>query len=180
MVNGKKPEKFTTLKSPYSGEVLAEIPSASLEDVELAIESAYQARKTMAALPSHKRAAILEKLASLLESRKDEAAEIIAKEAAKPIKTAMVEVSRTIATYKFAAEEAKRIHGETLTMDATADGEGRIGYTVREPIGVVGAITPFNFPMNLVAHKVGPAIAAGNPTCLETCEPNTTIFAISC
>ncbi|MCU6600779.1 aldehyde dehydrogenase family protein [Peribacillus frigoritolerans] len=168
-INGKwqEAEKFTTLKSPYSGEVLAEIPSASLEDVELAIESAYQARKTMAALPSHKRAAILEKLASLLESRKDEAAEIIAKEAAKPIKTAMVEVSRTIATYKFAAEEAKRIHGETLTMDATADGEGRIGYTVREPIGVVGAITPFNFPMNLVAHKVGPAIAAGNTLVLK-------------
>lgn len=121
----------------------------------------------MAALPSHKRAAILEKLATLLESRKDEAAEIIAKEAAKPIKTAIGEVSRTIATYKFAAEEAKRIHGETLTMDATADGEGRIGYTVREPIGVVGAITPFNFPMNLVAHKVGPAIAAGNPIVLK-------------
>ncbi|MDQ7860492.1 aldehyde dehydrogenase family protein [Peribacillus frigoritolerans] len=121
----------------------------------------------MAALPSHKRAAILETLASLLESRKDEAAEIIAKEAAKPIKTAMVEVSRTIATYKFAAEEAKRIHGETLTMDATADGEGRIGYTVREPLGVVGAITPFNFPMNLVAHKVGPAIAAGNTLVLK-------------
>lgn len=168
-INGKwkEAQKFTTLKSPYSGEVLAEIPAATPEEVELAIDSAYQARKAMAALPSHKRAAILEKLATLLESRKDEAAEIIAKEAAKPIKTAIGEVSRTIATYKFAAEEAKRIHGETLTMDATADGEGRIGYTVREPIGVVGAITPFNFPMNLVAHKVGPAIAAGNPIVLK-------------
>ncbi|MFU2016827.1 aldehyde dehydrogenase family protein [Peribacillus butanolivorans] len=168
-INGKwkEAQKFTTLKSPYSGEILAEIPAATPEEVELAIDSAYQARKAMAALPSHKRAAILEKLATLLESRKDEAAEIIAKEAAKPIKTAIGEVSRTIATYKFAAEEAKRIHGETLTMDATADGEGRIGYTVREPIGVVGAITPFNFPMNLVAHKVGPAIAAGNPIVLK-------------
>ena len=77
------------------------------------------------------------------------------------------EVARTIETYKFAAEEAKRIHGEMIPFDAAVGGVGRIGYTLREPIGVIGAITPFNFPLNLVAHKVGPAIAAGNTIVLK-------------
>jgi acyl-CoA reductase-like NAD-dependent aldehyde dehydrogenase len=92
---------------------------------------------------------------------------IIALEAAKPITTAQGEVARTIQTYKFAAEEAKRIYGETLPLDAAPGGEGRVGYTMREPLGVIDAITPFNFPMNLVAHKVGPAIAAGNTVVLK-------------
>ena len=121
----------------------------------------------MAKMPAHERAAILERLVALLEKRLDEAAEIIALEAAKPITTAIDEVKRTIQTYKFAAEEAKRIHGETLPLDAAPGGEKRVAYTVREPIGVIGAITPFNFPMNLVAHKVGPAIAAGNTIVLK-------------
>jgi len=97
----------------------------------------------------------------------EEAARIIALEAGKPIKTARGEVIRTIQTYRFAAEEAKRIHGETLPLDAAIGGEGRLAYTVREPLGVIGAITPFNFPMNLVAHKVGPALAAGNAVVLK-------------
>ena len=88
-------------------------------------------------------------------------------EAAKPLATARVEVERTIATYKFAAEEAMRIHGETLALDAAPGGENRVAYTVREPLGVIGAITPFNFPMNLFAHKVGPAIALGNTIVLK-------------
>jgi acyl-CoA reductase-like NAD-dependent aldehyde dehydrogenase len=109
----------------------------------------------------------LEKLVFLLQERMEEAAEIIAVEAAKPITLARAEVARTIETYKFSAEEAKRIHGETIPLDAAPGGEGRVAYTVREPVGVVGAITPFNFPMNLVAHKVGPAIAAGNTIVLK-------------
>ncbi|KEF37518.1 NAD-dependent aldehyde dehydrogenase [Schinkia azotoformans MEV2011] len=168
-INGEwiEASSYTTLTSPYSEEVLAEIPSATEQEVNDAIEAAYNAREIMAKMPAHKRAAILEKLVSLFEERADEAAKIIALEAAKPITTAKQEVSRTIATYKFAAEEAKRIHGETIPLDAAPGGENRIAYTVREPLGVVGAITPFNFPMNLVAHKVGPAIAAGNPIVLK-------------
>ncbi|MEC1740051.1 aldehyde dehydrogenase family protein [Schinkia azotoformans] len=168
-INGEwiEASSYTTLTSPYSEEVLAEIPSATEKEVNDAIEAAYNAREIMAKMPAHKRAAILEKLVSLFEERADEAAKIIALEAAKPITTAKQEVSRTIATYKFAAEEAKRIHGETIPLDAAPGGENRIAYTVREPLGVVGAITPFNFPMNLVAHKVGPAIAAGNPIVLK-------------
>ncbi len=155
------------LYSPYSGEVIAEIPFANGEEVEQAIQAAEDAREVMANLPAWRRAEILETLSSLLEKRKEEAAEIISLEAAKPIKTALGEVNRTIQTYKFAAEEAKRIHGETLSLGAARGGEGKVAYTMREPLGVIGAITPFNFPMNLVAHKVGPAIASGNTVVLK-------------
>ncbi|RAP76035.1 aldehyde dehydrogenase family protein [Paenibacillus montanisoli] len=160
-------KSYAELASPYSGEAIAEIPMAGPEETEQAIEAAYRARGEMAKLPAHRRAAILERLSRLLAERAEEAARIIATEAAKPIKTARAEVDRTIQTYKFAAEEAKRLSGEMIPLDAAPGGEGRIAYTVREPIGVVGAITPFNFPMNLVAHKVGPAIAAGNTIVLK-------------
>ncbi|MED4587056.1 aldehyde dehydrogenase family protein [Brevibacillus choshinensis] len=168
-INGEwvKASQHVTLTSPYSGEAIAEIPVATAAEVDAAIEAAKQARDKMRLLPAHARAAILEKLATLMEARAEEAAQIIALEAAKPIATAKGEVARTIQTYKFAAEEAKRIHGETLPLDAAPGGENRVAYTVREPLGVIGAITPFNFPMNLVAHKVGPAIAAGNTVVLK-------------
>lgn len=168
-INGEwvEAKSYTTLLSPYSQKAIAEIPAATEEETELAIESAYQAREIMAKMPAHQRASILERLAQILEERAEEAASIIALESAKPITTAKVEVARTIQTYKLAAEEAKRIHGETIPLDAAPGGEKRIAYTVREAVGVVGAITPFNFPMNLVAHKVGPAIASGNTIVLK-------------
>ncbi|WP_134682913.1 aldehyde dehydrogenase family protein [Brevibacillus migulae] len=159
--------RYTQLSSPYSGEVIAEVPLADQEVVERAIAAAQDAFLVMRKMPAYQRAAILEKIARLFDERLEEAARIIALEAGKPIKTARGEVIRTIQTYKFAAEEAKRIHGETIPLDAAIGGEGRLAYTVREPLGVIGAITPFNFPMNLVAHKVGPAIAAGNAIVLK-------------
>ncbi|WP_246946170.1 aldehyde dehydrogenase family protein [Bacillus pinisoli] len=163
-ING---QEYVQLYSPYSGEVIGEIPLASAEDVEKAVQAAEKAKGRLRKMPAHERATILENIARLLQQRFEEAAEIIAKEAGKPISTARGEVARTIQTYKFAAEEAKRIYGETLPLDAAPGGENRIAYTVREPLGVVAAITPFNFPMNLVAHKVGPAIASGNPVVLK-------------
>ncbi|WP_318508700.1 aldehyde dehydrogenase family protein [Bacillus sp. T3] len=171
-INGEwvESQNYKLLLSPYKQEVIAEIPLATVEETDMAIESAYRAREVMAKMPAHQRATILEKLSHLLEERSEEAARIIALEAAKPIKTARVEVARTVQTYKFAAEEAKRIHGETIPMDAAPGGERRVGYTYREPIGVIGAITPFNFPMNLVAHKIGPAIAAGNTIVLKPAD----------
>ncbi|MDQ6600951.1 aldehyde dehydrogenase family protein [Bacillus salipaludis] len=171
-------KEYTSLRSPYSGETIAEIPIATAEDVEQAIQAAEQAKKVMAEMPAFERANILEALARKLEERSDEAAKIIALEAAKPFTTAKGEVERTIETYKFAAEEAKRIHGETIPLDAAKGGVNRLGYTVREPIGIIGAITPFNFPMNLVAHKVGPAIAAGNTIVLKpaTQTPLSSLF----
>ncbi|MCG7337208.1 aldehyde dehydrogenase family protein [Sporosarcina sp. ACRSM] len=169
LINGEWVEagEYSRLRSPYSGEIIAEVPMATGAETELAIEAAVNARQVMAKMPAHRRAEILENLVHSLRERAEEAAEIIALEAAKPIATARGEVGRTIETYKFAAEEAKRIHGETLPLDAARGGENRLAYTVREPIGVIGAITPFNFPMNLVAHKVGPAIASGNTIVLK-------------
>lgn len=159
--------QYEDLFSPFTREKIAEIPQASIEQVDYAIKAAYESRAIMTSMPAYQRAGILENLARLLKEKEQQAAEIIALEAGKPLKTAIGEVGRTIETYKFAAEEAKRIHGETIPMDAAIGGVGRAGYTMREPIGVVGAITPFNFPMNLVAHKVGPAIAAGNTIILK-------------
>jgi len=158
------------LRSPYTGEVVAKVPSADEQETREAIGAACEATGAMAAMPAHERAAILERVAALLDARSEEAARLIALEAAKPIKAARAEIARTVQTYKFAAEEAKRIGGETIPLDAAPGGEGRLAYTVREPLGVIGAITPFNFPFNLVAHKIGPAIAAGNTVVLKPAE----------
>ncbi|QUW21282.1 aldehyde dehydrogenase family protein [Sporosarcina sp. Marseille-Q4063] len=168
-INGKRIEatEYRLLHSPYSGEVIADIPVATAEETELAIQAAEKAKEVLRKMPAYKRAEILENLACLLEEKHEEAANIITLESAKPIKLARDEVSRTVQTYKFAAEEAKRIQGETIPLDAAPGGEDRIAYTVHEPIGIIGAITPFNFPMNLVAHKVGPAIATGNTIVLK-------------
>ncbi|MBB3108642.1 acyl-CoA reductase-like NAD-dependent aldehyde dehydrogenase [Paenibacillus phyllosphaerae] len=178
LIGGREVEttRYTPLIAPYSKETIAEIADGGLEEANLAIEAAAAAKPLMRKMPAHKRAAILEKLARLLTERREEAARLIAREAAKPLKAAYGEVDRTIQTYQFAAEEAKRIHGETIPLDAAPGGEGRFGYTVREPIGVVGAITPFNFPMNLVAHKLGPAIASGNTIVLKP-APQTPLSA---
>lgn len=168
-INGlwKEAASCIELRSPYTGEVIAEVAQADEADTEDAIRAAKAAAAVMAVMPAHQRSAILEKAAILLEERKEEMARLVALEAAKPIRTARGEIARTIQTYKFAAMEACRIHGETVPLDAAPGGEGRIAFTMRRPIGVVGAITPFNFPFNLVAHKVGPAIAAGNTVVLK-------------
>jgi acyl-CoA reductase-like NAD-dependent aldehyde dehydrogenase len=160
-------EKYIDLHSPYSEEKIAEIPQASKEQVASAIDAAYKNREVMASLTAYEKAEILEKLVSLLLENRLKAAEIISLEAAKPIKFALGEIDRTIETYKFSAEEAKRLTGEMIPMDAAKNGANRFGYTIEQPIGVIGAITPFNFPQNLVAHKVGPAIAAGNTIVLK-------------
>ena len=168
-INGEwiESEKYTDLFSPYSEEKIAEIPQASEEQVNAAIDAAYNNRAVMAELTAYEKSAILEKLAGLLAKNRVRAAQIISMESSKPMKFSLGEVDRTVETYKFAAEEAKRIQGEMIPLDAAKNGANRLGYTLREPIGVVAAITPFNFPLNLVAHKVGPAIAAGNTIVLK-------------
>jgi acyl-CoA reductase-like NAD-dependent aldehyde dehydrogenase len=168
-INGqwKEASEYVGLYSPFTGELVAEVAQASDADTDEAIHWAKSASVKMAKMPAHERAAILDKVVDIMEKRKDELVQILALEAAKPVKTARGEIARTIQTYKFAAMEARRIHGETVPLDAAPGGEGRIAFTMRKPIGVVGAITPFNFPFNLVAHKVGPAIAAGNTVVLK-------------
>ncbi|SOC25231.1 acyl-CoA reductase-like NAD-dependent aldehyde dehydrogenase [Ureibacillus xyleni] len=179
-INGhwEEGENYSELKSPYSREVIAEIAQASTVQVNKAVDSAQEAFSKMKRLSSFERSTILDQLVNLLTANKDKAAEIISLESAKPLKFSIAEVDRTIETYKFAAEEAKRISGEVLPIDAAKNGVNKIGFTIHEPIGVIAAITPFNFPMNLVAHKVGPAIAAGNTIVLKPASqtPLSAIF----
>src|SRR5205823_14598696 len=120
---------------------------------------------------AHKRAEILVKVAGLIGKRHEEVARTISAEAGKPIKTARVEASRAMSTYTFAAVEARKLAGEMVPMESAQAGEGKLGFTVRKPIGIVGAISPFNFPCNLVAHKIAPALAAGCPVVLKPASP---------
>ena len=161
----------------YSGEVFATVPLADKELTERAIDCAARAFAAYRKTPAHQRAKVLEKTSELLLFRSEAIAETISREAGKAWKYAMNEVQRSAETFKFAAEEAKRGHGEILPMDASRFGENRLGYFIREPIGVIGAITPFNFPLNLVAHKVAPAIAAGNTVVLKPAS-STPVSAI--
>ncbi|WP_433959416.1 aldehyde dehydrogenase family protein [Cytobacillus horneckiae] len=163
----KDTANYADLLSPYTKDIIAQIPQATENEVNQAISVANDTRKAMASLTAYERAAILEHLALLFIENRQKAAEIISLESAKPLKYALAEIDRTIETYKFAAEEAKRHTGEMIPMDAAKNGTNRFGYTIEQPVGVIGAITPFNFPQNLVAHKVGPAIAAGNPIVLK-------------
>ena len=149
----KDSQQYATIFSPHTNEAIAEIPQLTVEEVNRVIDTANETKEEMALLTALERAQILEHIAQLFEERKEEAAKIISLESAKPLKFALIEVDRTIETYKFAAEEAKRVTGEIIPMDAAKNGVNRFAYTVREPLGVIGAITPFNFPQNLVAHK---------------------------
>ncbi|GMB09580.1 aldehyde dehydrogenase family protein [Thermolongibacillus altinsuensis] len=171
-INGeeKVPTNTYVVYNPHTGEVIGEVADSTEEEMRTAIEAASQAFYNMKTLPSWKRADILYKAASLLEQEKEEVASIITKEASKPISAARVEVERSIQTLQFSAEEAKRIGGEYIPLDAAKGGEGRDAYTIYEPLGVIGAITPFNFPLNLTVHKVGPAIAAGNTIVVKPAE----------
>jgi acyl-CoA reductase-like NAD-dependent aldehyde dehydrogenase len=157
-----------TIRAPYDGRVLGEVPRCTVEHVERAVASARAALRDQP-LPAWRRAEILDRAAELLATDEValELARSIALEAAKPIGTAKVEVERAVSTFRFAAATCRTLAGEVLPLDAAQAGEGRIGFTVRVPVGVVGAITPFNFPLNLVAHKLAPAIAAGCPVVLK-------------
>jgi acyl-CoA reductase-like NAD-dependent aldehyde dehydrogenase len=163
-------EQYEKLHSPYNGEEIAVIAQATPAEAAAAIEAAHQAYKSYRHMPAGRRSQILYSVADLIHKRKDELAEVIALEAAKPLAAARAEIARTVETYRFAAEAAKAITGEQVAMDAAEGGQGRLGFTVRTSIGVVTAITPFNFPFNLVAHKVGPALAAGNTVVVKPAE----------
>jgi acyl-CoA reductase-like NAD-dependent aldehyde dehydrogenase len=151
--------EWVEVRSPYSGDVVARVAKAGATEAARAIDAAAEAMRNP--LPAHKRAEILVRVAGYLGKRHEEAAQTICAEAGKPLKTARVEASRAMSTYTFAAVEARTLAGETVPMDAAQAGEGKLAFTLRVPIGVVGAISPFNFPLNLVAHKIAPALAAG-------------------
>ncbi len=154
------------VRSPYDGSLVAIVPAAGAGDVKRATAAA--ARVLQAGEFSRAdRAALLDAAARGLVERREDFARTIAAEAAKPLKTARVEAARAADTFSFAAAECRTFSGDVVPMDASSAGVGRTGFTLRVPIGVVGAISPFNFPLNLVAHKVAPALAAGCPVVLK-------------
>jgi glyceraldehyde-3-phosphate dehydrogenase (NADP+) len=147
---------------PYDNSVVDTVPHASLADVGAALTAAVRGAKVMAKLTAWDRYQILKKAAEKLETRTEEFARTITLEEGKIIAEGRSEVGRAVQVLMLSAEEAKRIHGETVPLDASPGGAGKMGFTLRVPCGVVVAISPFNFPLNLVTHKVAPAIAAGN------------------
>ena len=153
--------------NPYDDSLIGVVPEATAEDVEAAIVAARKGFAEMSAMPAFKRSEILEKASGYILRDKDEIAGIIAREAGKSWKYALAEAERSAETFKFAAIEAKASHGEIVPMDASPVSAGRFGFYLRNPIGIIGAITPFNFPLNLVAHKLAPAIATGNAVVLK-------------
>ncbi|MDP9187792.1 MAG: aldehyde dehydrogenase family protein [Actinomycetota bacterium] len=158
--------EWSEVRSPYDGSPIGRVPKAGAAEVEKAIEAA-RAAFAEGGFPQHERAAVLDRAAHIVSEREDELAATIAAEAGKPIKTARVEAQRAVGTFAFSAVEARKLTGEMVPMEAGAAGEGKLGFVLRVPYGVVGAISPFNFPLNLVAHKLGPAIAAGNAVVLK-------------
>src|ERR1700751_3073026 len=153
------------VRSPYSGEGIGRAPKSEAADARQGVDAASRALESP--LPAHERAAILDRVANLLRERREDMARTICAEAGKPIKTARVEASRAVSTYTFAAVEARKLAGDVVPMDASEAGEGKIAFTLRRPVGVIGPISPFNFPCNLVAHKLAPALAAGCPVVLK-------------
>lgn len=170
-IKGIESKEVNEVKSPYSGEPIAAVAQANEQAIGAAIEQAKETfQKVMRKMPAYKRSEILARTARLIGERAEDFAQTIAAEGGKPIKDARIEVSRAIGTFTLAAEEALKLEGEQLPMDRQPGNEGRLGMVLREPIGVIGAITPFNFPLNLVAHKVAPAIASG---CTVVLKPSS-------
>jgi acyl-CoA reductase-like NAD-dependent aldehyde dehydrogenase len=156
-----KPRKIE-VRNPYDNGVIDTVPKADAADLEKALAFAERGAKAMAKLSSYERWKILRKAADMMAARNEELGQVISKEEGKIIAEGRGEASRAVETIMGSAEEAKRIHGETVPLDADPTGSRKLGFTLRVPCGVVAAIAPFNFPLNLVCHKVGPALAAGN------------------
>jgi glyceraldehyde-3-phosphate dehydrogenase (NADP+) len=155
------------VRNPYNNELIDTVPAGDKKDVEAAIGAAEEGFRINRDLPVHRRISVLYRTAEIIRSRQEEFARTIATEGSKTIREARKEVSRSIDTITISAEEARRIVGETIPFDSRIGSENRVGYYCRFPIGIIVAITPFNDPLNLVAHKVGPAIAGGNSVVLK-------------
>lgn len=158
-VDGKQ---WIDVTDPQDGTLVDRVPAATKEDMEACIEAAKSGAQVAARIPVVERMQIIGKAADYIESNIEHYARTIAKESSKTIREARKEVGRAVETLRLSAEEARRITGETIPFDQSPGGIGKVGYYRRFPLGIIGAITPFNDPLNLVAHKVGPAIASGN------------------
>jgi acyl-CoA reductase-like NAD-dependent aldehyde dehydrogenase len=165
------------IHAPFDGSLIARVVQGRREDAEAAIAAAVKAFGTTRRLPAFERQRVLRQISASISERKDEFAHTLAQEAGKPIKAARMEVERAIFTFNVAAEESTRIYGEFLPLDWQEFTAGRWGIVRRFPLGPIAGITPFNFPINLVAHKVAPAIAAGCPMVLKP-APQTPLCAL--
>jgi glyceraldehyde-3-phosphate dehydrogenase (NADP+) len=159
--------KKIEVKNPFDDSVIDAVPRADAGDLEKTLVFAERAAKIMAKVSSYERWKILRKAADLMAARNEELGQLISKEEGKIIAEGRGEASRAVETMMGSAEEAKRLHGETVPLDADPTGSKKLGFTLRVPCGVVAAIAPFNFPLNLVCHKVGPALAAGNTVIIK-------------
>ncbi|MCH8106903.1 MAG: aldehyde dehydrogenase family protein [Chloroflexi bacterium] len=168
-INGQWVDRAETMPvvDPFKQTVIDTVPRASGADVQLAITSAVRGAQAMGKLTSYQRYEILRKAADLMSERAEDLAQTITQEEGKVISEGRVEAQRGVQTITISAEEAKRLHGETIPLDAAPGNVNQFGFTIRVPVGVVAAIAPFNFPLNLVCHKVGPALAAGNSVVLK-------------
>lgn len=164
LLNGEWVDRAKKLevRDPQDNSLVDTVPQATAEDMRAAIEAAVDGAERARRLPVHQRMAVLRQAAGLIEQAHESYARTIAREGIKTIREARKEVTRCIDTLRLSAEEARRLSGETIPFDQMPGSEGRLGYFIREPLGIIGAITPFNDPLNLVAHKVGPALAGGN------------------
>ena len=169
LINGEwvDREEKIEVRNPYDNEIIDTVPSGTAEDMKAAIDGAQEGFRINRDMPVHRRIEILRKTVDILEQRREEFARTIATEGSKTIREARKEAFRAVQTVTVSAEEARRIVGETIPFDSMAGSENRVGYYYRFPIGIIGAITPFNDPLNLVAHKLGPAIAGGNSVVLK-------------
>jgi acyl-CoA reductase-like NAD-dependent aldehyde dehydrogenase len=170
LVGGESIEtgRWVDVRSPYSGELVGRIASGGADEARAAVDAAAQAAADPR--PAHERAAILERVADGIAADAETFAQAISAEAGKPIASARLEAARAQETFRAAATAARTLAGEMVPMDASEAGEGKLAFTLRVPVGVVAAITPFNFPLNLVAHKVAPAVAAGCAVVLKPAE----------
>jgi glyceraldehyde-3-phosphate dehydrogenase (NADP+) len=165
------------IKSPWDGALVGRVRPASREDVDRAIAAAVRAFARLRGMAAFEREAVLSRAAAAIEARAAEFATLIARECGKPIRDARAEVARAVTTFRLGAEEAKRVNGEAIPLDIAERGRGRLGIARRVPRGPIAAITPFNFPLNLAAHKIAPAIACGCPVVLKP-APQAPLSAI--
>lgn len=159
----------TTVKitNPFDGKIVKEVYKTSKEDINKALNYLSDIFPVYRATPTYKKAELLERISTKLSERKNDIADLLTTETGKPIKLSRLEIDRAIFTFKTGAEEAKRIIGEIIDLDLLRGSEGKFGIVRRFPLGIIFAITPWNFPVNLVAHKISPALASGNVVLLK-------------
>ncbi len=153
--------------NPYNGASIDTVPVGSAKDIESALDGLEQGAKVMRDMPTHQRVDILRKAAQIIQGQQEKLGRLISTEEGKVLTEGLIEAGRAAETFDLSADEARNLRGETVPLDSTSGGVGKLGFTLRVPCGIVAAITPFNFPLNLVTHKVGPAIAGGNAVLLK-------------